>query len=131
MVGTVKAYKHFGITLKNERWGWSGQAPDGRVAVTIWKDLLKGKPLTCNMFGDPKLPQWKGRPGNLERIKHLKWARDHRNGLFHVVIATAVDVSADPRSAAEAYATKLVMKLIALDEETGEFSAEVTEMQDA
>ena len=131
MAGTVKAYKHFGITLKNERWSWSGRAPDGRVAVTIWKDLLKGKPLKYNMFGDPKLSLWKGRPGNLERIEHLKWAMHKRDGLFHVVMATAVDVSAEPRSAAEAYPTKLIMKLTALDEESGEFSAEVTVMQDA
>lgn len=66
-------------------------------------------------------------PGNRERIENLKWARDHCDGLFAVVLLSAVDVNAEPREVAEAYPTKLTMRLIELNAKTGEFSAEVVD----
>ncbi len=82
-------------------------------------------------FGDPKLPPWINRSGNRERIEHLKWARDNRNGLFQVIIAAAVDVMAEPHEIDEAYNTQMVMRLTDLDETTGEFSEEVMQMRNA
>jgi hypothetical protein len=130
MPGQVAAYSHFGITLKNDRWSWSGRTPDGsRVILTLWKDEIdySSKPPMCNYFGHPKLSQWLNRAGNHERIENLKWARDHCGGLFGIVIATAVDVSAEPRKIADAYPTTLRMRLVEFNEETGEFSAELVE----
>lgn len=126
MSGIVKAYAHFGITLTNERWSWSGRKSDGSLVVlTIWKDELdySVKPTTVSYFGHPKLSRWKDRNGNRERIENLKWAKEHCDGEFGVVVATAKDVEADPRISTEAYPTKLKMKLVELNENTGEFSA--------
>jgi hypothetical protein len=127
MSGKVKAFAHFGVTLTNERWSWSGRAPDGKVVLTIWKDEMnyKTKPPSCSCFGHPSLSEWMDRPGNTERIKDLKWARDHCGGEFSVVITTAKDPTARVREIDEAYPTKMIMRLTGLNEQTGEFSAEV------
>jgi hypothetical protein len=111
MVGQVAAFAHFGITLKNDRWSWSGRSPDGKVVLTIWRDEIdnKSKPPRCNFFGHPRLSQWRNRPGNHERIENLKWAREHCDGLFGLVLVSAVDLNAEPRKVAEAYPTKLTM----------------------
>jgi hypothetical protein len=66
------------------------------------------------------------RLGNGERIENLKWAKEHADGKFWVVIATVVDKDADVRKIAEAYARpEIVMRLTDLDEDTGEFRAEM------
>ena len=133
MSGKVKAYAHFGVTLKNEQWSWSGRAADGGVVLSIWKDQInyKTKPPSYNLFGDVRLAEWIDKPGNHERIDHLKWVRDQRAGLFRVVIVTAVDTTVEPRKIDEAYPTKLTMRLIDLNESSGEFSAQVVEGNDA
>src|SRR6185295_15708127 len=103
MPGQVQAYAYFGATLKNERWSWSAIAPDGQVVLTLWKDEFnyKTRPWSYSVFGSPKLTKWKSRPGNRDRIEHLKYARDHSNGMFRVVIATAKRTTADVRQIAE------------------------------
>lgn len=63
------------------------------------------------------------RPGNGERLENLKWARDHCDGLFRVVITVAKDEKAHPREIAECYPRDLLMRLVDLDEATGEFRA--------
>jgi len=127
MSGKVKAFAHFGVKLTNEQWSWSGQAPDGRIVLTVWKDEMnyKTNPPSCSSFGHPNLPDLIGRPGNKERTRHLQYARDHRGGLFNVVISKAKDTAANVRETEEAYATKLIMRLKDFNEQTGEFSAEV------
>jgi hypothetical protein len=69
--------------------------------------------------------EWRSLPGNRERIEILKWARDRCDGLFRVVITVAKDVSAVPRSIIECFPKhNIVMRLLDLDENTGEFRAE-------
>jgi hypothetical protein len=128
MSGPVAAYAHFGAVLRNPQWSWSARTKDGGVVLTLWKDEFnyKTKPVSYDLRGHPRLSEWIGRPGNRERIENLKWARDHSRGTFRVVIATAKDDTADPRQVAEAYPqTKMIMRLTDLDEETGEFRAEI------
>jgi len=130
MPGQVAAYAHFGITLKNERWSWSGRTPDGsKVVLSIWRDEIdyKSRPPKCDYFGHSRLSIWIDKPGNRERIDNLIWARDHCGGLFGVVIASAVNPNAEPRKIAEAYSTNLTMRLLDLDERTAEFIAEMVE----
>ena len=130
MPGQVEAYRHFGITLRNDRWSWSGKTRDGTcVVLTLWKDEIdySSRPPKISCFGNPRLVKRKDRPGNRERIENLKWARDHCGGRFGVVIATAVDREAQPRRISEAYPTRLLMRIIDFNEDTGEFSAEVTQ----
>ena len=128
MSGKVKAFKHFGVTLGNDRWSWSGRTEDGaKVVITVWTDEMNHgtKPPSCNFFGHLRLDQWTNLPGNRERIENLMWARDNCDGRLHVVMAKAKDANVVPREIDEAYPTKIVMRLLKLDENTGEFSAEV------
>jgi hypothetical protein len=58
-------------------------------------------------------------PSTKERIENLIWARDHCEGLFNVIIAVPVD-----RGIAEAFPhDRLIMRLVQLNEQTGEFLA--------
>lgn len=126
MPGQVAAYRSFGATLTNERWSWSAITDVGEVILTLWKDELnyRTKPASYDLFGHPRLAEWTDRPGNRERIEHLKWARDRSGGRFRVVIATAVDEDANIREIAEAYPRpNIIMRLVDLDERTGEFRA--------
>jgi hypothetical protein len=123
------AFAYFdGATARNSRWGWSGRSPDGRtVVITLWKDEIHddGKTVVADMFGHERLHLWTDKPGNRGRIKDLAWARDRCDGLFRVVMTVAKDAKASPRSIAKCYPHKtLVMKLIRLNERTGEFRAE-------
>ena len=124
MSGKVQDYTHFGVTLKNEQWSWSGRTPDGRVVLSIWKDQIdyRTKPPRYNLFDHPRLSVWIDKPGNHERIENLKWARDKCEGKFHVVIITAKNTTVEPRKIDEAYPTKLIMRLSDFDENTGEFT---------
>ena len=94
--------------------------------MTFWKDQMNysSQPISYSTFGSPTLAQWQDQLGNQERIDNLKWARDHCDGLMHVVIIEAVDKRAEPRRIARSFAHKrLLMKLVELNEETGEFRA--------
>ena len=128
MSGKVAAFARFGVALHNERWSWSGKSSDGKtVVLQLWKDRLnyKTKPISYSDFKDPSLPEWRDRPGNKERIENLKWAKEHCDGRFHVVIGVAKDVNAHPRETLEAFAQpNLIMKITEFDEATGEFNAQ-------
>jgi hypothetical protein len=126
MTGLAEAFGAFGAKGKNSRWSWSARTADGKVVMTFWKDQMNysSEPISYSTFGGPNLALWKDRLGNQERIDNLKWARDNCSGLMHVVIIEAVDEQAQPRSIARSFPHKrLLMKLIELNEETGEFSA--------
>lgn len=129
MAGRVEAYAALGATLKNERWAWSGHDADGTVVVlTLWDDKLRrlaDGALRYDLFGAPDLDAWRGKRGNRERIRDLILARDRCGGLFRVVIGRA-NAGRDAMLEGSLYeaAPDLTMRLIDLDEATGEFSAE-------
>ena len=127
MSGLAEAFRRAGVTAKNQRWSWSARSADGRIVVmTLWKDLLdyKAKPIVYSTFDRENLSVWVDRPGNHERLENLIWARDHCEGLFRVVITTAKDTKAQTRAIENAhYQERMVMKLIDLNEQTGEFRA--------
>jgi len=117
------AFAHFGTYPLNPRWAWSAVSPDEKtVAVTIWEDEV-GPDGAVNFFDHPTLETWRYRPGNKDRIRNLKVARDKCGGLFHVVMVKAADPKAEPRQIANRYPADFMMRLVDLDEETGEFSA--------
>ena len=94
--------------------------------MTFWKDAIdySSDPICYSTFDNPRLHIWKDKPGNRERIENLKWARDHCNGLMKVVIITAKDINVEPREIADCVVQRrMVMKLVDLNEETGEFRA--------
>ena len=129
MSGKVKAYGEMGVKLRNIRWSWSGRTSDGRVVLSIWKEQIdwNAKPPRIDIFEDDRLADMMSKPGNKERIENLKWARDRYDGVFELVLTTAVDFDASPRVIARAEPSKLKMKLVSFDEISGEFSAQVVE----
>ena len=127
MRGKAEAFAHFGAAGQNDRWSWSAKSGDGKiVALALWKDLIdyKATPIAYSTYGRDHLPNQIDARGNKERIANLKWARDNCDGEFRVVITVARDVAAATRQIAEVYPhERMMMKLVDLDEETGDFSA--------
>ncbi len=123
----AKSFSHFGAAGTNPRWSWSARSADGKtVVMTLWDDLLdySNQPITYSTVGAERLPECMDQPGNRERLENLKWARDHCDGMFRVVITRAVDVGAHPREIAECFPQdRLLMRITDLNEETGEFAA--------
>jgi hypothetical protein len=129
--GKVAAFAHYGVTLKNDQWSWSGLTPDGEVVLALWQDefCYKDKPVSYSPNSD-LLHLWKDRPGNRERISNLIHAREHRGGRFRVVVLKAVDTKVDPRKVEEAFPRpNMIMQLSELNEETGEFRAHLVEAE--
>lgn len=120
------AFAHFGAKATNSRWGWSARNEDGTtVVLTVWDDEFDPDEPNAkiDMFGHRNLRRWQHALGNKDRIKHLKLARDNCGALFHIVVATARDVNASPRSTRRVRPHPRVMRLTELNEETGEFRA--------
>ena len=129
MVGKLEAYAALGAVLKNERWAWSGHSADeATVVVTLWADKLRAVPgggFRYDLFDASDLEDWRTKRGNRERIRDLALARDRRDGLFKVVMGRANEAG-DAMTEGSVYEARpdLTMRLIELDEGTGEFSAE-------
>lgn len=134
MSGKVAAFAEYDAKLPNDRWGWSAVTPDEKtVVLQLWADRFDRtqQPPRYSEYGNPGLTQNADRLGNAARIKHLRWARDACEGRFRVVIAAGVDDADGHRKTERAYAAKdIVMRLIRLDEDTGEFEAEIVEGAD-
>lgn len=126
--GLNSAFGSYGVTLKNPRWSWSGRSEDGStVVMTFWQDEFTNVPkrMSYNTFGKAT-ELWTNRQGNLERIENLKWARDRCDGLVRVVITVAEDTKASVRSIRSCHPQpNLRMRILELDETSGEFSAEL------
>jgi len=127
--GKVAAFAHYGVRLTNARQSWSGISPKGEVVVGLWRDEFDYKAKPVSYQPNPATNDiWRQKPGNRERISHLIHARDMADGLFRVVVMTAGDTSADPREVAEAYPREnMTMRLVELNEATGEFRAHLVE----
>ncbi len=128
MVGKVEAYAALNAALKNERWAWSGHSADETsVVVTLWDDKIRPVEggVRYDIFDDPDLETWRTKRGNRERIRDLILARDRCDGLFRVVVARP-NQAGDAMLEGSLYEARpdLTMRLIDLDEKTGEFSAE-------
>jgi hypothetical protein len=127
LTGLAEAFAAFGAAGKNPRWSWSARTADSQtVVMTFWKDILRfqDNPISYSLFGDDRLDVWKDHLGNRERIDNIKWARDHCDGLMKVVIITAKDETAREREIADCIVQRrMIMKLVDLNEDTGEFSA--------
>ncbi len=125
MAGKVQAFAAYDAKLTNDRWSWSAKTRSGEIILTFWDDDFSEGGRVYNTFDSPTLDKWVAALGNRERIKHLKWARDNCDGHLRAVILTAADAKAIPRRIANACARKdICMKLVQLNEATGEFSAE-------
>jgi hypothetical protein len=118
----TKAFEHFGAKPANPRWSWSARCPKGVVA-TFWQDLFKKR--------DGKLVYVDSLKGNMrhgarELMRNLAHAWANFNGELKVIIAVPKDANAAQRSIKVCFPSKLIMRLVHLDLETGAFVAEVT-----
>jgi hypothetical protein len=125
----VDAFAHFdGAECTNIVWSWSARSSnDGTVVVALWKDQIEcdDTSVVVDFFNHKRLRDWIKKLGNKERIENLVWARDHCGGLFKIVMLEARDTNAPRRIAKVRYPhPTLVMKLVDLNEQTGEFRAE-------
>jgi hypothetical protein len=115
---TLKAaYAHYDLTLATP-WSWSA-ANDQKVGLTFWADQMKGP--ICDLIGSPNLDIWKNRQGNRQRIGHIRQALAKYDGVVSVILATAIDPSAEPRQVKDAipYGTAVIEQF----EPSGEFRA--------
>jgi len=118
------AFAHFGTKPRNVQWSWSARSDDGNiVVVTLWQDQFtreNGRVVYARNFP----PEIAARPGFRELMDNLSWARDHCDGRFNVIVAIPKNRNAEPRSIAECFPSKMVMKLTHLNAAAGEFVAE-------
>lgn len=119
------AFANFGTVPRNARWSWSARSNDGRTVVaTLWQDHFS-KSDGRLIYARPGFTEGEQkRPGFAEWLENLAWAQDHCEGRFHVISAIAKDKKANPRSIAECFPTKIIMRLVKFDRATGEFVAE-------
>ena len=97
------------------------------MVVTLWADMLRAVPgggHRYDLFDAPDLDAWRTKRGNRERIRDLALARDRADGLFRVVIGRANEAGDAMLEGSVYEPSDIVMRLIDLDESTGEFSAE-------
>ena len=126
-----EAFASFGTKPGNPRWSWSSRSEDGKhVAVTLWQDRFTDKGRVYRSWDTDMPGEWRSRPGFTELIENLAHARDHTNGLVHVVLARAKDENAVPRTIARCFPQpNLKMRVIALDTEEGTYTLERIDTQ--
>ncbi|HEY7977318.1 MAG TPA: hypothetical protein VID67_03920, partial [Rhizomicrobium sp.] len=93
------------------------------VVATLWQDQFERRDGKVTYKRPGAIAGERRSPGLSELIENFTWARDNCDGLFNVIIAIAKDKAADPRSIQECFPSKMIMKLINFDEETGAFMA--------
>ena len=123
-MGVSDCYASYGVRLANARWSWSGRSDDGRtVVVTLWQDRFADAGRTYRSWDSDKPGAWRSRPGFVELISNLAYARAHTQGLVRVVLAKARDVEASPRSIERCFAQpNLIMRVVDLDMEAGTYT---------
>jgi hypothetical protein len=120
-----KAYEDLGIVCANPRWGWSGRSVDqSKVALLFWFDKLNNRRMIYNDtgWGDTKIVR---KTGNKQRMRDIKHAIEHLDGLVHLVVAKAKNDQLLDRRIKEAYPIhRFLMKITHFDDVTGEWCAE-------
>ncbi len=122
----TEAFAHFGVSLDNVRWSWSGISDDEQtVVILLWQDGVRGNPPRYADEEDLDA-EWRTRLGHHARVRHLKHCVEKLDGNFRAVIARAENVTADPRKIASCFPhQKAVWKIDSFDETSGAFTAHV------
>ena len=123
------AFAFYNTKATNIQWSWSAiNEREKCVALTAWQDgftNVDGKPM-YHMVHNPRHSN--RNLGYRELLKHIAFAREHCAGVFHVILAIAVDPKAYPRkSKRSGFEPKpgMKLKLVSFDEINGEMWAEV------
>jgi hypothetical protein len=128
------AFTVYGIHLKTP-YSWAGKRQsDGAIGITLWShelDYSQKPPLYTTGARDPK-NDWTKRPDSKEKKLLLAEAITKFGGEFYVVMLTAEDVAENPLTIKNAHAaTNMRGRVVTLDDETGEFTAETISPADA
>ncbi|MER9005891.1 hypothetical protein NKI15_19865 [Mesorhizobium sp. M0862] len=121
----TQAFAHFETVPANVQWSWSARNEGKKiVVVTLWQDEFKkvdGKLVYARgaLWNDAKR-----RNGHNELMKNLRWALDNCEGWLKVIIAIPKDKNARPRSISECFPSQMRVRVVQLDEATGEFALE-------
>lgn len=100
------------------------------MVITFWTDGIRVQNglLTYDSFDLEGSGDWIHQHGNRERIRNLTWAVVHLNGLVRPVMTVAQDTSSVPRRIRERFPLPNTwMRILELNEETGEFRASSAE----
>ena len=119
----VQAFRHFGTRPKNP-YRWSARSADGTtVAVTLWRDELRG-PAGRMVYWLPGWGDWNRGTGR-SFFEDLEWAVANCGGAVRVVVVVR-DRKANPRArTADCYPAKdLLMRVTHLDPVAGAFRLE-------
>jgi len=119
-----KAFSDLGTKLKNPRRDlWARSADGGKVAVSLWKDEIRGRAgsLVCSRSG---WGEWHRAPYR-DFLHALAWALKKCGGIVNVVVVVR-DEQAMPRvRTADCYpASNLRMRVTHLDLVAGSFRLE-------
>jgi len=130
--GVDEAFAYYGAKCRNPLWSWSARNEEGKtVVVALWEDrfVYDPPPARYDAFGG-SVDKWVDRLGKAELVENLIWARDHCGGHFRAVIVLAAEAKAGPRTAIQRYPQpNMLLRLIDLDETTGEFRALVEDVE--
>jgi len=119
-------FDFYGVRPKNTRWSWSGRSDDGKtVAVTLWQDRFVDQGKTYKNFETDQPGAWRSRPGFVELLENLRYAKETLDGEVRVILATPKDANASPRSIHRSWPQpRLVMRVAELDADAGTFTLE-------
>ena len=119
----TECFEYFGTSPRNTRWSWSGRSEDGKaVAVTLWQDRFEEQGRVYRSWQTDRPGAWHSRPGFVELIENLAHARDHTEGLVHVILAKPKDPAASPRSIDRCFPQpRLKMRVVDVNEHEGTF----------
>lgn len=125
----TQAFAHFGTKPKNTYWSWSARNEQTNIVVcTLWQDQFSranGR-LTYSMPRQGPRVWRRTSPGFNELMDNLAWALERCNGKLHVIIAIP-EVSNGQIRIRECFPSKLIMKLVHFDRDSGDFRAEAQE----
>jgi hypothetical protein len=119
-------FEHFGAIRSRRHFGGSAVSGDGgTVVVAMWEDEMVWDQSRLT-YQSRIAPTLKGKSERVSQqwIAHLKWAIAHCNSRIRVVVVTAEDTGAHPRTIRSCYPDdSLVMQITDFDSRTGFFRA--------
>ncbi len=122
----VEAFNDLGYTVKAQRQDWSAEKEDG-ICISLWKKEMGTRDgllwMNTHVHADP-IENWRQKPGNTKRIRHLRRALREFGGRVDVVIVSGepgVSYGTAQPWLAEGERAGSFWQVTELDDETGHF----------
>lgn len=122
----VEAFERLGYTIEAPRQDWTAEK-DGGVCMSLWRREMGTQNgllwMNTRVHADP-LENWREKPGNRKRIRHLHRALDNFGGRVDVVIVSGkpgVSYGTAQPWLAEGSRSGTYWQVTDLDDETGHF----------